>query len=64
MAFINKKRIAHSEISIDNQTIDEVSKTKLLDVIINSRLNWNYYISYICGKISCGRGMLIKVRSF
>ena len=65
MVFTNKKsRTANLKNSIDNQIINEVCQTKFLGVIIDNELTWKNHISYICGKISRGIGMLIKARNY
>ena len=64
MEFINKKsRTANLKNLIDHQTIDEVCQTEFPGVVIDSRLNWKNPISYVCGTISRGIGMLIKARN-
>ena len=48
------------KLQIDGEDIKEVHKTKFLGVIIDNKLTWKEHISYICGKISRGIGMIIK----
>ena len=48
MIFSKKKACdLEMNIVIDGQAIDEVKKTKILRVIIDSKLNWKEHISYI-----------------
>ena len=49
-------------ISIDGHKIEEVKQTKFLGVILDNKLNWHAHCEYICGKISKGIGIIIKVR--
>ena len=60
-----KSRIVHDlNIKIDNESIDEIEKTKCLGVIIDNKLNWNEHIAYIAGKLSRDIGMIIKARHY
>ena len=60
-----KSRIIHDlNIKIDNESIDEIEKTKFLGVIIDNKLNWEENIAYIAGKLSRGIGMIIKARHY
>ena len=52
------------KLQIDGEDIKEVHKTKFLGVIIDNKLTWKENISYICGKISRGIGMIIKARHY
>ena len=52
------------KLQIDGEDIKEVQKTKFLGVIIDNKLTWKEPISYICGKISKGIGMIIKARHY
>ena len=52
------------KLQIDGEDIKEVQKTKFLGVIIDNKLTWKEHISYICGKISRGIGMIIKARHY
>ena len=65
MVFTKKKsRPTNLEISIDNRSIVKVYKTKFLALRIDNRLHWKNQISYICGKIFRGIGILIKACNF
>ena len=60
-----KSRIIHDlNIKIDNESIDEIEKTKILGVIIDNKLNWKEHIAYIADKLSRGIGMIIKARHY
>ena len=50
------------QIEIDNQKIMYTTKTKLLGVVIDHKLNWKDHISYISDKIARGLGIIIKAR--
>ena len=65
MLFSNKKVIpANVTIEINGQPITWVSKTKFLGVIIDNKLTWKEYISYISGKVAKGIGIISKVRKY
>ena len=38
------------KIDIENRNIERVYKTKFLGVVIDSKLNWHYYIDYIANR--------------
>ena len=61
----SKERTPRNELRLqmDEDVIIEVYKTKFLGVIIDNKFNWKDHISYICGKISKGIGMIIKARN-
>ena len=40
------------DITIDNQPIDKVEKTKFLGVVIDSKLSWKNHICLVAGKLS------------
>ena len=50
------------KLQIDGEAVKEVHKTKFLGVIIDNKLTWVGHISYICGKISRGIGVIIRTR--
>ena len=64
MVFIKSKIIHDLNIKINNESIDEIEKTKFLGVIIDNKLNWKEHIAYIAGKLSRGIGMIIKARHY
>ena len=51
-------------IEINGQFITCVNKTKFLGVIIDNKLTWKEHISYICGKVTIGIGIISKVRKY
>ena len=51
-------------IEIDKQLIICVTKTKFLGVIIDNRISWKEHISYVCGKVAKGIGIISKVRKY
>ena len=48
------------EIMIDNVKINQVDHTKFLDIIINSRLNWNDHIKTVFSKVSKSTAIYIE----
>ena len=52
MMFTNMARPDSISLSIDNNTIMEVSDTKFLGVLVDNQLNWNAHIKHITSKIS------------
>ena len=52
------------DITIDNQPIDKVEKTKFLCVVIDSKLSWKNHICLVAGKLSKSIGMIIKAREY
>ena len=61
MVFSNKNvSKPNLQISIDGHSIDETDHTTFHGVIINNKLNWKNYISYITGKIAKGMGVITK----
>ena len=65
MLFSNKKVIQPNvTIEINDQPITCVTKTKFLGVIIDNKLTWKEHISYICGKVAKGIGIISKVRKY
>ena len=52
MMFTNMARPDSISLSIDNNTITEVSDTKFLGVLVDNQLNWNAHIKHITSKIS------------
>ena len=65
MLFSNKKVIQPNvTIEINGQPITCVTKTKFLGVIIDNKLTWKEHISYICGKVAKGIGIISKVRKY
>ena len=49
-------------IKIEDQNIEQVSKMKILIVIIDEQLNWKEHILYMLNKISKAIGVIIKAR--
>ena len=65
MLLSNKKVIQPNvTIEINGQPITCVTKTKFLGVIIDNKLTWKEHISYICGKVAKGIGIISKVRKY
>ena len=52
------------KVQIDGEDIKEVHKTKFPGVITDNKLTRKQHISYICGKISRGIGLIIKARHY
>ena len=63
MVFSNTKvKSDNAELKIEGETISEVSKTKLIGVIIDNRLNWQHHINHISCKVVKGIGIILKIR--
>ena len=52
MLFTNCRRDQNVNISIDNCEIDMVYKTKVLGVVIDSKLNWKDHVAMVESKLS------------
>ena len=52
------------EVVMQNKSINCVTLTKLLDIIIDNKLKWNEHITYVKNKISKAVGILYKIRKF
>ena len=52
------------DITIDNQPIDKVEKTKFLCVVIDLKLSWKKHIWLVAGKLSKSIGMITKAREY
>ena len=59
-----KKNNLDIKLAIDGETINEVDKSKLLGILIDSKLTWKQHIAYVSGKISRGIGMIIKAGQY
>ena len=59
-----KSTMSIPDITIDNQPIRKVEKTKFLCVVIDSKLSWKKYICLVAGKLSKSIGMVIKAREY
>ena len=62
MLFTNRNRPLSISISANGQTIQEVTETKFLGVIVDNKLNWNAHINYITKKISKSVSILKMVK--
>ena len=62
MLFTRKREKRKVNIKIEDQNIEQVSKTKFLGVIIDEQLNWKEHILYISNKTSKAIGVIIKAR--
>ena len=51
------------KISIENRDNERVYKTKFICLVIDSKLNWRYYIDYIADRISKNIGAIVKVKN-
>ena len=59
-----KSTMSIPDITIDNQPIDNVEKTKFLGVVIDSKLSWKSHICLVARKLSKSIGMIIKAREY
>lgn len=50
------------QISIGNIPLKEVTETKFLGVMIDSKMNWEAHIKHVCKKISPKIGLLHKIK--
>ena len=62
MLFTNCRREQHVSISINNSEIDMVYKTKLLGVVIDSKLNWKDHIAMVKSKLSKSIAIMHKAK--
>ena len=62
----HRARIKTSEIEVvmQNKSINFVTSTKFLGIIIDNKLKWNQHITYVKHKISKAVGILYKIRNF
>ena len=60
----NKKIKEPMTLRINGEEIKQVSSTKFLGIIIDSKLNWKQHIAYIQNKISKITGILCKTRHY
>ena len=59
-----KSTMSIPDITIDNQPIDKVEKTKFLGAVIDSKLSGKNHICLMAGKLSKSIGMVIKAREY
>lgn len=67
MAAGTKRRLADSrklEIHLDNISIENVSKQKLLGVYIDENLNWSAHIDYLCSNVSSKISLLRQLSQY
>ena len=63
MVFTRKlNKIEDIVLRVEGQTIERVTQTKFLGVIIDEKLTWRNHVNYISTKIANGIGILIKAR--
>jgi len=49
---------------LNNNILNQVTSVKYLGVFFDENLNWKHHVSFICGKIKRGLGMISKLRPF
>ena len=49
-------------LQIDREAIAEVNKSNFFSVIIDNKLSWKDYISFVCRKVARGIGVIIKAK--
>ena len=59
-----KSTMSIPDITIDNQPIDKVEKTKFRGVVIDSKLSWKNHICLVAGKLSKSIGVIMKAREY
>ena len=62
MLFTNCRREQHVNISLNNCEIDMVYKTKLLGVVIDSKLNWKDHVAMVKFKLSKSVAIVHKAK--
>ena len=62
----HRARIKTSDIEVvmQNKSINCVTSTKFLGIIIDNKLKWNQHITYVKNKISKAVGILYKIKNF
>ena len=51
-------------ISLNSVPIEQVHRTKFLDVVIDNKLDWSNHISYINAKIAKGVGIICRAKKY
>ena len=65
MVFTRKlNKIEDIVLKVEGKTIERVTQTKFLGVIIDEKLTWRNHVNYIATKIAKGIGILIKARFY
>ena len=64
MIFGRKLKLNNQSMSIEfkGTTLENVDKIKYPGVILDSQLNWSYYISYVSNKISRSIGCIRRIK--
>ena len=63
MCFSAKDKVKPDiSLKIDREIIAEVTSSKFLGVIIDTKLNWKDHMSFVCRKVARGLGIIIKAR--
>ena len=64
MIFGSKRKLNNQSVSIKfkDTELENVDNIKYLGVILDSQLNWSYYISYISNKISRSIGCIRRIK--
>ena len=57
-----RRKIDHKDTILNNYILQQVHFTKFLGIIIDDKLKWANYISYIKNKIAKGIDILLKAR--
>ena len=63
MGMQNKREITNLTISIQGNEIQATEKLNLLEVTIDSKLNFNYHINNVCKKASQRIGVLLRLKN-
>ena len=58
----SRRKINKGNILLDTTILSQVTFTKFLGIILDDKLKWSHYISYIRNKISKGMGIILKAR--
>ena len=57
-------KLDSNNIIINGSSILRVDSVKFLGVVLDSKLLWTEHISFICGKIARGIGIICKARKY
>ena len=51
------------DINIEGHVINEVGRTKFLEICLDNELNWKKHIAYVSGNVARGFDLIIKART-
>ena len=62
--FSNSLNSLPNDITFDNTTIEQVTHTKFLGVLVDNKLSWKSHIENICQTISRNIGVIYRLKSY